>query len=161
MKSLCFLCDGEIATCIDTILKTNRLRRVRISSLWIENVELVGGNKLLDTLLELVKKGIAVTILIGRKPKVNQWVRFFEKLEQFGIKLYYNRRIHCKMFLLDCFDEKIALISSANYTYGGLHFRYEVGACLKALSITKYNKLGDFYNYVLGSNETRVLRDVV
>jgi len=161
MNTLSLICDGEIATAIDAILKTTRLKRVRITSLYVENVELDNGNKLLDSLVELVKKGIDVTILIGRKPDVNHWVRFFEKLEDFGVNLYYNWRIHSKMFLLDCFDEKAALITSANYTHGGLHFRHEVGVCLKDLPLGKYNKLGDFFNYVVGSDETRVLRDVV
>ena len=165
MTSISFLTETDIASdiacAIDAILDISGLNRVRITSLYIENVELTNGNKLLDRLLELVKKGTEVTILIGRRPNLSHWIRFFEELETFGVNLYYNRRIHSKMLLLDCRDEKVVLMSSANYTHGGLHYKHEVGVCLKDLSLGKYNKLGEFFNYVLGSEETQVLRNVV
>ena len=161
MNSISLLVESDIACAIDSILKISNLNRVRITSLYIENVELTNGNKLLDRLLELVKKGTDVTILIGQKPKRSHWRRFFEELEKFGVNLYYNWRIHSKMLLLDCLTEKVALLSSANYTHGGLRFKHEVGVCLKDLTLSKYNKLGDFFNNVVGSEETRVLKDVV
>lgn len=161
MISVCLLCDKEIAAAIDEMLKVANLERVRITSLNVENVQLLDGRKFLDILLDLVRKGITVTILIGAKPKLKHWIKFFEKLESFGVNLFYNWRIHSKMLLLDSSDENAALISSANLTHGGLHFRHEVGVCLKDLPLRKHNKLGEFFNSVVGSDETRVLRDVV
>jgi phosphatidylserine/phosphatidylglycerophosphate/cardiolipin synthase-like enzyme len=137
------------------------LRKIRISSLYVENVELKEGRKFLDELLRIAKKEIEITILIGTKPKKTHWIRFFEELSQFGIKLYYNGRVHSKIILLYGEKTNIALIGSSNFTHGGLAHRYEAGVFLKDLANEKFYKLETYFNNVIGDEETRVLQDVV
>lgn len=138
--SIELLCDSDIVKAVNDALNLTDFKRVRITSLYIENAELLNDEKLFSVLLGLVKKGITVTILIGQKLKRNHWVRFFEELDSFGIKLYYNRRVHSKMILLDSPNKRVALILSANLTHGGLHYRYESGVYLKYLDDNKYKK---------------------
>lgn len=155
------LCNREIAPAIDRILHTSNLKRIRVSSLYVENVELKEGRKFLDELLKIAKNNVEVTILVGQKPQRGHWIRFFENLEAFGINLYYNRLVHSKILLLYGAETKVALIGSSNFTHGGLVLRFEVGVCLSDLADEKFYKLETYFNSVIGSEETRVLRDVV
>jgi phosphatidylserine/phosphatidylglycerophosphate/cardiolipin synthase-like enzyme len=156
-----FLCNEEIAPAVDAILQTNDVKKIRVSSLYVENVELREGRKFLDELLRIAKKDIEVTVLVGHKPKRHHWLRFFEELSQFGIKLYYNSRVHSKIILLYGEKTNIALIGSHNFTHGGLVHQYEAGVFLKDLANEKFYKLEDYFNNVIGAEDTRVLRDVV
>jgi phosphatidylserine/phosphatidylglycerophosphate/cardiolipin synthase-like enzyme len=155
------LCNEEIAPAIDSILQTGNLKKIRVSSLYVENVELKEGRKFLDELLGIAKKDIEVTIIIGQKPSKGHWRRFFEELYEHGIKLYYNYRVHSKMILLYGEKTNLAFIGSSNFTHGGLALRYEASVFLKGLDDEKFYKLENHFNKVIGAEDTRVLKDVV
>jgi len=120
----------------DAIRNTLDVRRrasvVRIMTMNIGDFYLKSGSDLfLTKIYRLLNAGVVVTILIGgreEKFKSNKELLLLLKdLIEWGAKVYYNKRAHAKLILVNSKREKLVLITSANFTKTGLYDNYEIG----------------------------------
>jgi len=148
------VCGGdEIRGTINYIFSLEKeLKRIRLISYALENVRVIGDTILEEFLYKLALKGVMISVVIGQMP-AKEVKKVLLKLRRFGINIYYNRRAHAKIILVEGKGKNYAIIMSANITHGGLYYNYEAGVSLK-LSEDVYMKLREYTNDILGNEET-------
>jgi len=147
------VCGGnEIRSVITNILNSKTIpNRIRIISYSLENVKISDGLKLEDLLSKLAMRGATISIVIGQMP-AKKVKRVLVNLNKMGINVYYNRRAHAKIILVEGI-ENYAIIMTANVTHGGLYYNYEAGILMR-LSEDIHRKIRDYTNNIIGSEET-------
>jgi len=116
-KEIWFRADSDIySTLVDLIIEAKK--EIIILSPWIE---LTGHHE--DLLKNAVKKDIDVTLLI-RMPTTQKQSEVIEKLQQIGVQVFFDNRLHAKLILV---DREVALISSSNIIPTSMTENHELG----------------------------------
>jgi phosphatidylserine/phosphatidylglycerophosphate/cardiolipin synthase-like enzyme len=81
--------------------------------------------KLNQALLEAVKRGLDVRVIIAAAKPDLKWLK-----EHFKVKeLYTKRVVHSKMMIL---DDEVLVLGSHNYTYCGLELNHELSVVIRS-----------------------------
>jgi phosphatidylserine/phosphatidylglycerophosphate/cardiolipin synthase-like enzyme len=103
--------------------------------------------EILNLLEKAAERGLQVTIIINNLS--NQKATIQTKLQKMGrienVKVVNfvhekKRQLHAKVIIA---DRKIALVGSANFTWGGLYSNYEVGIRIEGEAVWKLAELVD------------------
>lgn len=99
----------------------------------------------------LVNAGVTVTILIGgRKKKFSREEKLFLKdLSERGVNIFYHNRAHAKLILVNSNQEKLALITSANFTHTALYVNWEIGVMCFNITEDIYDKFDEYISRML------------
>ena len=94
----------------------------------------------------LVSTGVTVTILIGgREERFSDRERMFLKeLYERGVNIFYDYRAHTKLILVNSNQEKLALITSANFTHTALYVNWEIGVMCFNITEDIYDKFDEY-----------------
>ena len=103
---------------------------------------------LLKSLKASAERGITVTIIINDLEKQNnKIVTFLKKLQEKNPNCHVinfqdqnSEQIHAKILIV---DRKVALLGSANYSWGGMYDNYEIGVLLKGKSVWTLSNMVD------------------
>jgi hypothetical protein len=124
---------GEMKELIATSLDYKRkIRSIKISTLSCTNPIIKEDRKFLDLLLAKGSKS-EIVIYLGVDPVEieKDCPEAAEKLKDLinihGAKIFYNRKIHAKLLLVDGKDEKIIYLSTSNFTEMGFNNNFELG----------------------------------
>ncbi len=151
-------CGGsEIRSIICEFLKTDtKIKSLRLITYRLENIRILNNTLLEDLLSALAKRNVIVSVVIGEMPS-RKIKSMLLNLYRSGVKIYYNRRAHLKLILSDMEKEKILLVMTANVTHGGLFYNYEVGILFKPAEDSFYQKIREYTNKIIGSEETTII----
>jgi len=114
------------------------------------------GQKLSRIIQHLLTKGTRVTIVVGELPEKEKDKKFFIRLLNGGAKIYYNKRVHVKLILIDRRSYQEVLLMTANLTKTGLYRNYEAGILISR-NRNFYNKAERFVKEILKSPTTQPL----
>lgn len=132
-------------------------QRIRILCLNIDEVNLVDDKELSKILLKALAANVTLSIVIGTKPGnlKQDTINFLKTIKDHGGYIYFNKRVHAKLFFAEDNLSSNALITSANFTKTGLYKNYELGSCYHKLNDGFYNEIKEFTNYILSLDATR------
>ena len=96
----------------------------------------------------LVNAGVTVTILIGGREKrfSDEERRFLKELSERGVNIFYDYRAHAKLILVNSNQEKLALITSANFTHTALYVNWEIGVVYFNIREDIYKMFDEYIN---------------
>jgi phosphatidylserine/phosphatidylglycerophosphate/cardiolipin synthase-like enzyme len=161
VKSLCrsYQTRDALKGCFDV---RRRPSRVRIVSFQVRDVSFDGGSavdSLRKKVARLLSAGSRVVILIGENPEKfsEPQKEFFKHLVELQARVFYNKRVHAKVTLVESKGEKIAVLGSANLTDKGLYRNIEVNVAISGSSPTvlnAYDEISDYIEQVLGQPST-------
>jgi cardiolipin synthase len=103
---------------------------------------------MLKLLKASAERGITLTIIINDLEKQNKKiVTFLKKLQEksphcrvIDFKNLNTEQIHAKILIV---DRKVALLGSANYSWGGMYDNYEIGVLLKGKPVWNLSNMVD------------------
>lgn len=137
----------------DAIRNTLDVRRrafdVRIMTMNLRNVNLKKDSaSLLSKIKELRRAEVVVTILIGGREKrfSDEERRFLKELSERGVNIFYDYRAHAKLILVNSNQEKLALITSANFTHTALYVNWEIGVVYFNIREDIYKMFDEYIN---------------
>jgi len=93
---------------------------------------------------------------VGGLPKKEKDRKFFLKLLDRGAKIYYNKRVHVKLIIVNRRSHQEVLLMTANLTRTGLYRNHEAGILISS-DRNFYNKAEKFIIEILKSPATRPL----
>jgi phosphatidylserine/phosphatidylglycerophosphate/cardiolipin synthase-like enzyme len=143
--------------------------RVRIISFQVRDVPFddeVGANTLQRKVAGLLNAGSKVVILIGEDPKKlsDPQKEFFRRLIDLQAKVFYNKRVHAKVTLVEGTKEKLLVLGSANMTKRGMYHNIEVNVAINnstSAGLDAYDEISGYVDEVLGRASTTPLDNLL
>lgn len=82
---------------------------------------------------------------------------FYKDLVSRGARIYWNKRVHAKMILVESGNQRIVLIMSSSLTKTGLHRNYEIGIYFPNAKKLIFDNLNSYITHILQLSTTRPL----
>jgi HKD family nuclease len=155
---------GTLATAFRNLLNAQRRPTVvRILTYSIGQFVVNNSVSFLRKVRMLISSDVTVTVIFGRDPgrMSDERMQFLKELQNSGVKLYHNRRMHAKVILSKRGTSYGFLIGSANMTKTAFHKNYEMAIWGDVSHGATCDALESYVQRVLSAESTRPFSDYV
>ena len=149
---------NNIRNTLINLIKTYEedIYRIRLLSYRWEDIK-INDKKFLDFLKKLaISRGVTITLITGENPinrkKLRKVKKAFRELIKVGVSVFYNKKAHLKLAIIESERKNFIIMMSSNITHGGLYYHYEIGI-LMIPNTQIYNYIIDYVNEIISDSK--------